>query len=216
MPSRKTNITVDVAKASQMINDLRSVYSRDKFNTMMGDVFKRSRGRTRVIISQEVPKYYRVKRKRPLTKMVGNPRIEKSGGNVSCSIPLDGIRGKISGEQEMYKSTAPVKQMWKTRSGGKSKRNVYKVRAYIVRGHSSELPNEGKRVHFKVFTGKFKGWTFVRHDKKGEHITRAVGDAPPQMPMNRAEERVKKELAEFFVNRIAHHHDQMLKNLGAK
>lgn len=208
----KGNLEVDVSRARKLISEMQAFYSKDSMEFIMQDAFKRTAGHVRKILKDDVPKEYKPRGTKRITGMVQHYDTGRGSGGVYCRIPLREVRGKINGDDALYTATSTARKMWVGRRGRKQ-RARYNVQAKILEGAVSSLPNTGKRVHFRVFTGRFKGWVFVRHDKKGEHISRAVGIGTPQMPMNRSSTEVANDIGDYLIKRIADNHDRMLRQM---
>lgn len=218
--ANKANVVfhVDISDAKGMIEALRLMYTKDAFHKIMYRVFQRAATKTKVIVKKEVPADYKA---RP--GWIGaafQPVIISKGASVSCTIPLDGARGRIGADGPFKVSSTGetgkgVRKAYEGRKGKRVRRR-YKLEAQIVTAGTSKLPSEGKQPHFKVFTGKYKNRIFVRLDKKGKHIRPAVGVGVPQMPMNRTKDAVQSGVLELVKQRIEHEHHRELKQRAGK
>jgi len=211
-------ITVDTTELQGVINHMRLIHSEAEFRKLMERAFRRSAPRVRTILKSEIPPEYAAK---PawIGHQVGSPQTF-IGAEVSCTIPVSGIRGKVGRE---YKASATedggarvrkaYKKLRKSKKNpqGKSTRRSYKVMAQVLSGETSELPQGGRAVHFMVFTGSNKGRVYARLPQEGNRIRPGVGIGVPQMPTNRSEQAVQDGIRDLLYERIQHEHMALVK-----
>lgn len=199
-------LTVDVSDAMEKIDKLKWQMS-DKQARQLHDRVIRATGRkVKGIVSTQVPKKYHIK-KRVVAADIGRPKMNPGGatGNLSCSIPIEGVKHIIGGK------TFPAKggrHGWTGIKAGKR----YKIRTQIVKGQTSVLPEEmkaqgGNPPFRNLSASRLNGATFTRELGVGFPpnnlpLSRVVGLAVPQMPVNRSEEDVQGEIGKYMLNQI--------------
>lgn len=195
-------LDVDISDAKATIDALRAVHTEQEMEKLLYRVFKRTGGRVKTILRQDLPKEYEVK---PawVGRHVGNPQTTIGGGGmgVSCSIPIDGTRGSIGGTY----SAKGGRHGWRATRGKR-----YKVGAKIIKGESSTLPGEmshqGGNPPFRNFGSKLGKATFTRVGKDRYPIVSVVGLAVPQMPLNRSKEDVQEDIMVTLMKRLESEH----------
>ena len=210
-------ITVDTTELQGVINHMRLIHTEAEFRKLMERAFQRSAPRVRTILKKEIPPEYSAK---PawIGHQVGSAKTF-IGAEVSCIIPVSGIRGKVGRE---YKASATdggsrvrkaYKKLRKSKKNpqGKSIRRSYKVMAQVLAGEASELPQGGRAVHFMVFTGSNKGRVFARLPQEGDRVRPGVGIGVPQMPTNRSEQAVQDGIRDLLYDRIQHEHTALIR-----
>jgi hypothetical protein len=210
--NRNVMITVDTTELQGVIAHMRLIHTRDQFRRLMERAFQRTAPRVRTILKKEIPPDYAAK---PawIGRQVGSPQTF-IGAEVTCTIPVSGIRGKVGREYRASatEGTARVRKAYrklrksKANPQGKSIRRSYKVMAQVLAGETSELPQGGRAVHFMVFTGSHKGRVFARLPQEGDRIRPGVGIGVPQMPANRSEQAVQDGIRDLLYERIQHEH----------
>ena len=203
---------VDISQLTSTIERMRAVHTKTQFERLMYRAFKRTGSRMRTILKKELPPDYHAGAPW-IGRQVGEPRTAM-GTQVSCSIPVDGARGKI-GTGGAYKASASAggSRITTGYSGrkGKRTRRAYKVNASVVKSGASALPNDGQAVHFMVFKGPKRGRVFARLPGENNRIRPAVGIGVPQMPTTRSREAVQEGIAKTLQERIEHEHAAIIK-----
>lgn len=200
-------IYVDMTDAKELVNDLRAMHTKKEFETLIFRASRKTAGRVRSILKEELPKDYHVK-KNAIGKAVKNPKIQRMPGMaISCRIPVEGVRLAIGGE---FSATGGRKG-WKGITPGKR----YKIKAKIVKKGQSVLPVEMKKIGGKppfrnLSAKKLNNVAFTRKGDDKTPIQKIVGIAIPQMPMNRSENRIQTEIKEYMINRLEHEHEFMI------
>lgn len=200
-------VRIDTSDAARKMRMLSAALSPNQMKQLERRVLRRTGRRVKTIVKREVPKEYHItptvvgKDIKPMR--MGGAGV--GGGDVSCAIPIEGKRHIIGGK------TFPARggrHGWKGVFTGKR----YKITAQIVRGVSSTLPtamdDKGGNAPFRNYdAARLNNATFARHAGAGmppnnKPISRVVGIAVPQMPMNRAEHAVQGEIGDFMQKRV--------------
>ena len=204
-------LDIDISDAKAKIEALRAVHTEREMNQLLYRAFKRTGGRVKTILRQEIPQDYEVKASW-VGSHVGSPRTTIGGGGmgVSCTIPIDGARGSIGGR---FKADGGAPG-WSTLKGKR-----YKINANIVKEKTSTLPSvmkhQGKNPPFiNTSAPKLNGVAFTRTGKKTKNgktqIVRVVGIGVPQMPLNRSKEDVQEDIMETLMKRLEHEHAYLI------
>lgn len=200
-------IKVDASDMKALIDDLRKVHTRKEIETLAARACKKTAGRVRTILKEELPKDYHIK-KGLIGKAVKSPKMQRASGlAVSCCIPIEGARLAIGGD---FSATGGRKG-WKGITPGKR----YKIKAKIVKTGQSVLPEKMKQVGGKppfrnLSARKLNKVAFTRKGDERLPIQKVMGIAIPQMPMNRSETRVQTEVKEYLLARLEHEHEFMI------
>lgn len=201
----RASIQIDTSDAVRKMRMLSAALSPNQMKQLERRVMLRSGRKVKTIVKKEVPKEYHIT---PgiVGKDIKPMQMGSVGtGDVSCTIPIEGKRHIIGGK------TFPARggrHGWKGVFAGKR----YKITAQIVRGQSSTLPtaigNQDDHAPFRNYdAARLNNATFVRRPSAGmppnnTPISRVVGVAVPQMPMNRAEHAVQEEIGDFMQKRV--------------
>lgn len=205
-------LNIDISRAEETIEALRELYTEEEFRRIVYSAFKQTGHFTRTAVKRIIPRYYNVTQT-TVYNHIKEPKTEFGGGGigVSCSIPIDGARMTIGGTFKAKGGAAG----WNVKKGKR-----YKIRAQIVRGQKSVLPEEmehqgGYPPFINKSAPKLHGVAFTRtgrKTKKGtDEIVRVVGLGVPQMPMNRAEKEVQRAVVDKLIERLEHEHDRRVK-----
>lgn len=210
-------INLDTSDVKKLMNQLRTVYTEEQAKKMIKHALNRTGKKVKAIVKTEVPKSYHIT-KAVVGKDIRNPisRVDNLG-NPSCTIPIVGTKHIIGGKTFTARGGKPG---WKGIKAGRR----YKIRAQIVKGKTSTLPEEmsdqggnppfrntsAKKLNNAVFTRP----AGVGFPPKNLPIARVVGVAVPQMPMNRSQDDVQEEIVEFLKKRLIVEHELALKKIG--
>ncbi|MBE5791640.1 MAG: hypothetical protein E7322_05715 [Clostridiales bacterium] len=203
MAKRNVYLEVDASEAVTLINDIRGLYSESEFKRLLRAAVSRTASHTRTQLGKIIPKEYHVSAK-DVKKSVGSPTLNTAGNTVSCCIPLSGRRGSIGGT---YKATGG-KPGWKGIVPGKR----YTVTAKIVKAKRSKLPSSmdnyaGEAPFRNLSAAKLNKVAFTREgNDRDAPISKIVGIAIPQMPLNRSEDEIRKSIADKLYERVEHEH----------
>lgn len=195
---------IDLKDLNQTINQIRQVHSEKNFRRIMFNAFKRAGDRTKGVLKKEIPKHYEAK---PawIGKQVRSP-VLKTGTEITCAIPISGVRGVIGKRFNARKISR--------------KKKTYRIQAKIMKGQNTTLPsamkNQGGNKPFMIEGGAMKGMVFTRRTKKRFPIVRVVGLNVPRMPFNKAEKGVQKEILDVLAKRIEHEHKRLSGVYGRK
>ena len=200
-------IYVDMTDAKGLINDLRGKHTEKEFETLMARSFKKTAGRVRRILREELPKDYHVK-KSSISRAVKNPRMTRTPGMaVSCCIPIEGVRHAIGGE---FRASGG-RYGWRGIQAGRR----YQIKASILKKARSTLPEEMRRMGGKppfrnLSARRLNNIAFTREGKDRLPIRPIYSIGIPQMPVNRSEDRVQNEIREYLMDRMEHEHRYMI------
>lgn len=186
-------LDVDISDFRNTIEMMHNELKESQFQALMRRTFNETGRRVKTILRQDLPVQYEA---RPgwIGSNVGSARIGASGMN--CTIPIKGARGVLG---TRFSVTGGTSRGWQK----KGVRRI--INAKIVKGQSSTLPpvmeNQGKQPPFRV---KGKKLVFTRKSKKCYPIAHVAGIGIPQMPMNRSESEVKRDIREYLIERLDH------------
>lgn len=196
-------LEIDASELSEEIERLRSVMKPEQFNRSMYGIFKRTGGHVRKILKTDIPKEYHA-RAGEIGKAVGNPKVTMGGLGVGCTIPIKGARKSIGGG---FSASGGA-------HGWNSLRRKYRVKARIVKDGQSTLPQTmgsyGGKPPFRNLGSKLGGLTFTRAGKGRLPIIKVSGIAIPQMPVNRSEDDVQRDILNYMEKRIEHEFQRVI------
>jgi hypothetical protein len=202
---------IDTTQLKGLLTRMEATLTPYEFQTMMRRVLAPSRvgSHVRMTLRNEIPDDYHATPSW-IGQQVKSPTSFGSGGGFGCMIPVAGARGRIGG-QFPAKAGSGGRGITKAFAGRKGKRirRAYRITANIVTSGASVLPNSGKAIHFAVFSGPHKG-IYVRLPGEGNKIRPAVGIGVPQMPTNRSESDVQKEIVRYLRERIEHEYNYLI------
>lgn len=196
-------LEIDASELDEQITRLRSVMTPERFNQVMYGIFKRTGGHVRKILKTDLPKQYYAK-SGEIGKAVGNPKVVMGGLGVGCTIPVRGPRKSIGGG---FSASGGA-------HGWNSLRRKYRVKARIVKAGQSTLPQTmasyGGQPPFRNLGSTLGGLTFTRAGKSRLPIMKVSGIAIPQMPMNRSEADVQRDILDYMERRIEHEFQRVI------
>lgn len=191
-------LNIDASELNGLLASMASQLTPDNFERLMrrslNEVGKRSKKPIREAVQMEYEAPFAW-----VNKGIKNARISVGGGEVLCTIPLEGEKGNIG-------------STFKARGGARGwNPPKYRVTAKIVKGASSVLPSamshQGSQPPFRNIS--FSGLTFTRAGKERLPIERVSGLALPQMPLNQAREETEDKLLALTEKRVIHNFSQM-------
>ncbi|MBR3742300.1 MAG: hypothetical protein IKN04_17900 [Clostridia bacterium] len=191
------SVYVDISDLMDTINMMKIAMSSPAFDEMLRRTFNDAGKKVKSIIRKEVPKEYAVTAAWA-GSAVGWPKSQGGAGRIGVVVPINGTRGSIGGR---FKASGP--------RGRPAKGRRAKINAKILKGAASTMPatmdHQGGQPPFMVggvaFTRKYKG--------KSHPIVHVVGLGVPQMPINKSEEDVQREIKEVVEKRLVHHFGQL-------
>lgn len=190
-------LEIDASELQGKINALKAVVTPERFNQIMYSIFQRTGGHVRMVLRQDLPVDYHVKAGQ-INAAVGSPKMTSGAGGVGCAIPIRDSRGTIGGR---YGASGGA-------HGWNSLKRKYRVKGKVVKAGVSTLPTHmssyGGQPPFRNLGSKLGGLTFTRAGKGRFPIKKVVGIAIPQMPMNRSQAEVQKDILEYMEKRIEH------------
>ena len=190
-------LEIDASELTADIVRLKSVVKPERFSQIMYSIFQRTGGHVRMILRKDLPVEYHVKAGQ-INSAVGNAKLISSFGETGCTIPIRDTRGTIGGR---YSASGGS-------HGWNSLRRKYRVKGKIVKAGQSTLPQRmdsyGGMPPFRNLGSKLGGLTFTRKGTARFPIEKVVGIAIPQMPMNRSQDAVQKDILDYMKKRIEH------------
>ena len=196
-------LEIDASELDSEIQRLRSVMTPQQFDRAMYRIFQRTGGHVRQILKSDIPKEYHAKAGE-IAAAVKNAKVTGGGMGVGCSIPVVGAKKTIGGG---FGASGGA-------HGWNSLRRRYRVKARIVKSGQSTLPQNmssyGGQPPFRNLGSSLGGLTFTRVGKSRFPIKKVVGIAIPQMPMNRSQEEVQKDIVNYMRKRIEHEFMRLL------
>lgn len=197
-------IEIDASDLKDRIALLRGAMTDEQFKRAMYGIFRRTGGHVKKILRTDLPREYEVKPS-AISAAVKSPKLTMGGLGVGCAIPIRDTRGSIGGR---YRASGGA-------HGWNSLRRKYRVKARIVKGRASTLPAEasayGGFPPFRNLGSSLGGMTFTRRSKARGPIEKMVGIAIPQMPMNRSEADVQRDIKIYMERQIEQRIGQLLR-----
>ena len=191
------SLEIDASELNDEIKRLRSVLTPQRFDQIMYRIFRRTGGHVRQVLKKDLPKQYYAK-PREIGEAVKNARVQTSGMGVGCTIPIRAPRKNIGSG---FSASGGA-------HGWASLRRRYRVKARIVKAGQSTLPpimeDQGGMPPFRNLGSRLGGLTFTRKGKGRLPIVKVSGIAIPQMPMNRSQEEVQRDILIYMRNRMEH------------
>lgn len=194
---------IDATDVMKKAEALRRNLSDEQVHRAMRRVYRRVPGHVRMILRQDLPKKYYVKPGEI------NAAVKKGTvSDLSCSIPVVGRRRDIGGKGVSASGGA---------HGWKSLKRKYRVKAKIVKSGVSTLPQRvghtGGNAPFRNLGSSIMPLTWTRRSKRRLPIEKMVSIALPQMPTNRSEADVQKDIKDYMYQRLEHEFNQLLGNV---
>ena len=200
MAQNSVYLEIDASDLQDRIDVLQKALTERQFNNAMHGIFKRTGTRVKKILGDDIPQSYSVPRTE-VRQAVGRASVVNSGLGVGCSIPVTGPRrhiGKGGQTRRGYTATGHRKG-WNSLTSGH-----YDIKARIYRGRTSTLPRNVDTGYppFRNIPSSLNGLTFSRVSKKRLPIKAVMGPAIPQMPMNRSQTDVQRDIRIYLEQRI--------------
>lgn len=182
-------LEVDASDMQDKIERLKNAMKPEQFNRAMYGIFQRTGRHVSRILKQDLPRQYEAK-PGAIGKAVKSPKLTMGAMGVGCTIPIRDVRGKIGSQ---YRASGGA-------HGWRSLRRKYRVKARIVKAGQSTLPAKasGGYPPFRNLGSSLGGLTFTRTSKARGPIKKVVGIAIPQMPMNRSEGEVQRDIRVYL------------------
>ena len=188
-------IEIDTSELDFMIDGLKKRLTSEQVNRVMGQVMHETGEHMKTVLKREIPEHYYVT-PGEVGKAVGRARVTSGAGGTGCIIPVEGPRRSIGGGFPASGGS----------HGWKSVHRKYRVKARIVKGAQSTLPekmnNYGGQPPFRNLGSKLGAQVYTRGAKGRLPIKKVVGIAIPQMPANRAREDVERALKYYLYKRM--------------
>ncbi len=183
------DITIDSSDFWDKVNRLKAVMTQEQFERAMYGIFRRTGRHVAQILRKDLPQKYEVK-PGDISAAVKSPQLSMGFGGVGCSIPIRAVRGKIGSQ---YRASGGA-------HGWNSKHRKYKVKARVLKGAQSTLPDKWHSGYppFRNLGSKLGSIAYARSSKARGPILKLTGIAIPQMPMNRSEPEVQQDIKEYL------------------
>lgn len=189
-------IEVDITDSMEKIESAKKVLTQPEFEKLMQRTFNEVAQTAKTLIARDIIKDYAA----PYSwvqKNIGKWR-SIGGAQIGIVIPVSSSRGSIGGT---FSASGPS---FGISAGKKGKKRGGKIRAKIVRGSVSVLPNSlPHQGGNPPFIGK-GGVAFTRRTKKPFPIVSVVGLSVPQMPKNRSQEKITDDINNRLQSRLEH------------
>lgn len=184
-------INVDASDCVAKLTMLQAACKPERFERAVYRIYSRTGKHVRAILKKDLPHDYKISASK-VGKAVGNASIQGMG----CIIPVRDKRGDIGGQ---YTAAGGA-------HGWNSLHRKYRVKARILKGGQSTLPSTVMAGYppFRNLGSKLGGLTFTRTSKERGPIKKVSGIAIPQMPMNRSQDEVQKDIVDFLKAQIEH------------
>ncbi len=183
--------TVDVSDLQSRIQLLQAACKPERYERAMYRIYNRTGKHVRKILKTDLPKKYYIG-----ASKVGKAVKDAQISGMGCNIPVRDKRGDIGGQ---YSATGSA-------AGWESLHKKYRVKARIVKGGKSVLPEKmqqyGSMAPFRNIPSKLNTVTFTRTGKSKLPIKKVVGIAIPQMPMNRSMDDVQKDIHDWMAKQV--------------
>ena len=204
------NINVDTADIRQKTKMLQDAMTAKQFERAMYGIYRRLGRHVSQILKKDLPNQYHVKKK-DIGNAVKSPKFSGAFGNTGCVIPVRDKRGTIGGKG-MYTAKGGAR-------GWESLTKTYRVRAKVVKGADSTLPvtmpesySKGRMKPFRNLSApKLNNLTFVREGKPRLPIRKVTGIGIPQMPLNRSEEDVQKDIQNYLSKELERRYNALMR-----
>ena len=186
-------VEIDASDLQDKITRLQSAMTEVQFNRAMYGIFRRTGRHVSAILRKDLPQKYEVKPS-DISAAVKSPQLSMGAGGVGCTIPIRGVRGKIGSK---YRASGGA-------HGWNSLKRKYRVKTRVLKGTQSTLPEKWHAGYppFRNLGSKLGGLTFARISKKRGPILKLTGIAIPQMPMNRSEADVQRDIKDYLEKQI--------------
>ena len=195
-------IEIDSSDFKQLMSRLQTNMRPEQFERAMYGIFQRTGRHVAAILKQDLPRQYEAKPSE-IGSAVKAAQVSMGGGGVGCVIPITGIRGKIGSQ---YRAAGGA-------HGWNSLRRKYRVKARIIKGAQSTLPDRWHAGYppFRNLGSKLGGLTFARSSKARGPILKITGIAIPQMPLNRSEADVQQDIREYLEAQMAQRFNALMR-----
>lgn len=196
------NIQVDSAEFKDLLTRLQAQMKPEQFERAMYGIFQRTSRHVSTILRKDLPQKYEVKAG-DISAAVKSPKLSMGFGGVGCTIPIRAVRGKIGSQ---YSAAGGA-------HGWNSLKRKYRVKARVIKGAQSTLPEKWHAGYppFRNLGSKLGGLTFARSSKSRGPILKLTGIAIPQMPMNRSEADVQKDIREYLEKQMEQRFNALLR-----
>ena len=198
------SIEVDASDLIWKVDRLKENMTQEQFERAMYGIFKDTSRHVKKILKEDTRRYYYVKAG-DVTAAVQSPQVSYGGGGVGCVIPIRGTRGTVGGR---YRASGGS-------HGGKAARRHRRqnIKAKVVKAGDSVMPDRmpgsygGNPPFRNLGSGSSLAWT--RKTSARYPIMPVYSMSIPQMPTNRAEADVQKDIKDYLEKRM----DQRFRSL---
>lgn len=193
-------LEIDASELTGELKRLESVMKPEQFQRAMIRIYSRTGQHVRKVLKTDLPHDYYIK-PGEVGAAVGNARVH----GWSCSIPVRGAKRKIGPE---FKASGGA-------HGWIALRKKYRVNSKIVKSGASVLPahmgSYGGQPPFRNLGSVLMPQTYTRAGKARGPLMRVSGIAIPQMPMNRSQDEVQKDIVDWMAKRIEHEFQMLIR-----
>lgn len=204
------SIEIDSSEVKREVDRLRNVTTPKQFESAMAGVMRRTGSHVKKILRDDIPQQYNVK-PAEVSRAVKRANVTVGGGGAGCVVPVVDSRKHIGGGGRGYRAYSPYVYGWRAVSYGH-----YSISAQIYRGARSALPFNMPQTGFPPFRNmpksKLGSLAAVRTGekqkndpkKKKDAIDIVMGPAIPQMPLNKSEPDVQRDIMFYLKGRVEH------------
>ena len=202
-------IVIDTSPCADLIAELRRRMTPEKFNQRMYSVMQRTSRHVSNILKADLPKEYKIRRKGDIGRAVQRPQMQNNGMSVGCVIPIKAPRGKLGPGKAAFAATNG-RRGWNTKK-------KYKIKVKVLQSGAGTLPENvksyGNQPPFRnLSAGQLNNLVFTREGQGRLPIVPVTGIAIPQMVSNRSEDQVKKDILDYFTQRLIHELEYLIQS----
>lgn len=204
------SLEIDLSDYNKTVNALASVMKPQQFENAMAGIFRRTGNRVKKILRDELPKEYRIP-KPEVGRAVKGAKTTVSGSGVGCVIPVVDSRRKLGGRasDRTFGSTgsAAGTVTFPRKNGGKGVK--YRVTAKVYKGAAGTLPERlpsygGQPPFRNTKATSLNNLVYTRTSKNRLPIKKVMAISIPQMPLNKSEGDVQREIGIYFEKEMEH------------
>lgn len=195
-------LDIDASDLEGKLKRLEAVMKPEEFRRAMIRIYARTGQHVRKVLKTDLPHDYQIK-PGEVGAAVGAARTN----GWSCSIPVRGSFRKIGRE---FRASGGIHGWNALKARKKSK-----INGKIVKAGASTLPDKMRSYAgfppFRNLGSKLMPQTYTRSSKARGPLLIVSGIAIPQMPMNRSQDEVQKDIKDWMEKRIDHEFSRLLK-----
>lgn len=194
-------LEINADELSEVLNNARTALQDDTFRKVVGRAFRRTGSHVKATVKRELPKKYEI-RPGEVGSAIGAAKTTVGASGVGCTIPIRAARRSIGAKG--FKASGGA-------HGWASLHRKYRVKAKILKGQQGVLPERmssyGGKPPFRNLAARkpgFKENTWTREGRERFPLLKVSGIAIPQMPMNRSQPEIQKDIVQYMEKRLEH------------